>query len=268
MGLFIYFRARMKRAPMAVCLMLVLVNNACLAQTAGNTENVQQLWFGYFTQTRFSNKWGASVDLQLRTKENFTDQFSQDLFRGGLTYYIRNNTKLTLGYAYASFFPGDNHTKITQPEHRPWQQFQWHTAFTKSRLMQRFRLEERYRRIILNDSTLGNGYNYNWRFRYNILYEIPLAEKASFFKKLWFVANEEIFINFGKEIVHNYFDQNRLFIGFKYEATTVSSLQAGYMNVFQELSSGTHYKNINVIRISFFQSFDIRKKENSLHSLK
>ena len=134
--------------------------------------------------------------------------------------------------------------------------------------MQRVRLEERYRRTILNDSTLGNDYNFNWRFRYNILYEMPLIKKASFFKKLWFVANEEVLINFGKEIVHNYFDQNRFFIGLKYQATTISSLQAGYMNVFQELSSGNHYKNINVIRISFFQNFDVRKKENVLHSLK
>jgi len=258
----------MKRAPTAVYLLLVLVNNACLAQTVSNTENIQQLWFGYFTQIRFTNKWGATADVQLRTKENFTDQFSQDLFRAGLTYYIRNNTKLTLGYAYASFFPGDNHAKITQPEHRPWQQFQWHTAFTKSQMMQRVRLEERYRRTILNDSTLGNDYNFNWRFRYNILYEMPLIKKASFFKKLWFVANEEVLINFGKEIIHNYFDQNRFFIGLKYQATTISSLQAGYMNVFQELSSGNHYKNINVIRISFFQNFDVRKKENVLHSLK
>ena len=91
--------------------------------------------------------------------------------------------------------------------------------------MQRVRLEERYRRAILNDSTLGNDYNFNWRFRYNILYEMPLTKKTSFFRKLWFVANEEVLINFGKEIVHNYFDQNRFFIGLKYQATTISSLR-------------------------------------------
>jgi len=259
------FAACMKRAPIAACLLMLLLNNDCLSQTVSKTENFQQLWFGYFNQTRFSNKWGITADVQLRTKENFTDNFSQDLFRGGLTYYLHDNTKLTLGYAYASFFPGDNHGKITQPEHRPWQQFQWHTAFVKTKLMQRIRLEERYRRTIQNDSTLANGYNFNWRFRYNILYEVPLSTKASFLKKLWFVANEEILFNFGKEITHNYFDQNRFFIGFRYQATAVSSLQAGYMNVFQELSSGIQYKNINTARISFFQSFDFRKKKNPLH---
>ena len=40
------------------------------AQTK-QTESVQQVWFGYFNQTRFSNKWGTWTDLHLRTKEDF-----------------------------------------------------------------------------------------------------------------------------------------------------------------------------------------------------
>jgi len=250
----------MKRTFPIICFIVVLLNNTAVAQSKKSIENFQQLWYGYFNQTRFTNKWGASFDLQLRTRDRFTNKYSQDLFRAGLTYYFNNNTKLTLGYAYASFFPGDNHPKVTEPEHRPWQQLQWHTAFTKTRLMQRVRLEQRFRRKILNDSTLADGFNFNWRFRYNVLYEVPLSQHTTFFKKTWFVINEEILINFGKEIIYNYFDQNRFFAGLKYQLTKISSLQAGYMNVFQELSSGKKYKNINTIRLSFFQNFDLRKK--------
>ncbi len=126
--------------------------------------------------------------------------------------------------------------------------------------MQRIRLEERYRRIILNDSTLAGDYNFNWRFRYNVLYELPLCKNSVFFKKTSLVVNEEILINFGKEIIYNYFDQNRFFAGFKYQFSESSNLQAGYMNLFQKLSSGNKYKNINIIRLSFFQNFDLRKK--------
>ena len=32
-----------------------------------------------------------------------------------------------------------------------------------------------------------------------------------------FVVNDEVHINFGKEIVNNYFDQNRFFVGLKYQ---------------------------------------------------
>ena len=45
------------------------------AQTK-QTENVNQIWLGYFNQTRFSNKWGTWTDLHLRTKEDFATNFS------------------------------------------------------------------------------------------------------------------------------------------------------------------------------------------------
>ncbi|MEO8108936.1 MAG: DUF2490 domain-containing protein [Ginsengibacter sp.] len=67
---------------------------------------------------------GNWADLHLRTKENFTDKFSQSIIRLRLIYYPMDETKLTMGYAYISIYPGDNHTEITQPEHRIWQQVQ------------------------------------------------------------------------------------------------------------------------------------------------
>ncbi len=152
----------MKRTLLVTCLWAM--GGAMLhAQTAKSTENIEQVWMGYFNQTKFSNKWGMWTDLHLRTKEDFTNNFSQAIIRLGLTYYIDNNTKLTAGYARVFLFPGDNHKDITQPEHRPWQQLQWHTAFKKTKLMQWIRLEERFRRKIANDSTLADGYNFNWR---------------------------------------------------------------------------------------------------------
>src|SRR4051794_38749162 len=76
------------------------------------TENINRLWFGYFNQTRLSDKWGLWTDLHLRTKENFVENFSQSIIRVGLTYYVTDATKFTLGYAYVNDFPGDNHKHI------------------------------------------------------------------------------------------------------------------------------------------------------------
>ena len=95
------------------------------------TTHINQVWLGYFNQTRFSNKWGSWTDLHLRTKEDFFNNFSTGIIRLGLTYYLDDATKLTAGYAYVNFFPADNHQKVSQPEHRPWQQIQWHTAIQK-----------------------------------------------------------------------------------------------------------------------------------------
>jgi hypothetical protein len=165
-----------------------------------------------FNQTRFSNKWGTWTDIHLRTKEDFVSDLSQSIFRFGLTYYLNDDTKLTAGYAYVSHYPADNHKNVTMPEHRPWQQIQWHSKYSKLRLMQWFRLEERFRRKIKDDDELAEGYNFNFRFRYNFFFMVPLSKKRFEPKTLSFVVNDEVHINFGKEIVYNYFDQNRFFL--------------------------------------------------------
>ena len=223
-------------------------------------ESVQQIWLGYFNQTRFSNKWGAWGDFHLRTKEDFANHFSQSIVRVGLTYYLRDDTKLTAGYAYVSHYPADNHKNITMPEHRPWQQLQWHTRSPKLRLMQWIRLEERFRRRILDDDELAEGYNFNFRIRYNILAQFPLNKRSFQPKTLSFVVNDEVHINFGKQVVYNYFDQNRFFIGFAYHINKHDNLQFGYMNVFQQLASGNKYRSNHVARVFYFHNLDLRKK--------
>jgi hypothetical protein len=224
------------------------------------TENINRIWAGYFSQIRLSNKWGIWAEAQLRSKENFVDNISQCIVRAGLTYYISDATKLTAGYAFINDFPGDNHKNISAPEHRPWQQIQWHTKYGKQRMMQWIRLEERYRHKILNNDQLANGYNFNFRIRYNLWYEIPFIKNGAEPNSWSFIANDEIHINFGKEIVNNYFDQNRFFLGLKYQTGKQSNLQFGYMNLYQQLAAGNKYRNVNVLRLFFFQNFDWRKK--------
>jgi hypothetical protein len=222
------------------------------------TEKLNQVWVGYFNQTRFSSKWGLWTDLHLRTKEDFFNHLSQGIVRAGLTYYIRDDVKLTLGYAYVHHFPEDNRINIPQPEHRPWQQIQWHNAYKKMRLMQWFRLEERYRRKILNVDELAGGYLFNFRTRYNIFMQFALGKKYFQPGTFSFVLNNEVHVNFGKEIVYNYFDQNRFFTGFAYHVNKHDNLQFGYMNVFQQLPAANHYRSVQAARVFYFHNLDLR----------
>src|SRR5436190_23960690 len=116
----------MIRKSSILIILFEFITTFLYAQTK-TTTSVEQLWFGYFNQTRFSNKWGMWADLHLRTKEDFFTNFSQSIIRLGLTYYLKDEVKVTVGYAYVNHFPADNHKNISQPEHRPWQQLQWHT---------------------------------------------------------------------------------------------------------------------------------------------
>lgn len=224
------------------------------------TSSAEQIWAGYFNQTRFSNKWGAWADVHLRTKEELFTNFSQAIIRVGLTYYLTDDAKLTAGYAYVNHFPADNHKNISQPEHRPWQQLQWHTTYPKLKIMQWFRLEERWRRKIKNDNELADGYNFNFRLRYNILSQFPLNKKRFQPGTLSLVLSNEVLVNFGRLIVNNYFDQNRFFTGFHLHVNKHDNLQFGYMNIFQQLQAGNRYRSVHSARLFYFHTLDIRMK--------
>jgi hypothetical protein len=242
--------------------LFLLANFFLKAQTTKETAHVEQVWLGYFNQTRFSEKWGMWADGHLRSKEDFVSDFSLAMARLGLTYYLADKTKLTVGYAYIHFFPSDNHPGTYQPENRLWQQLQWHTQYKKIRTMQWLRLEERYRRKIkLSGEELAAGYNFNFRLRYNLLAQFPLSKKGLAPKTFAFVANDEIHVNFGKEITYNYFDQNRFFVGFSYLVNAHDNLQFGYMNVFQQLAAGNKFRSVNTLRVFYFHNIDLRRKE-------
>ena len=79
----------------ATCVLWLLVTSTLysFAQTK-QTTSVQQIWLGYFNQTRFSNKFGAWADLHIRTKEDFFTNFSHGIIRVGLTYYANDALKM------------------------------------------------------------------------------------------------------------------------------------------------------------------------------
>jgi len=239
-------------------LFLVLFTKFSISQVSKETQNIKQVWVGYLNQTRFSNHWGSWLDLHLRTKEDFTKNFSQAVFRLGLTYYFTDNTSFTAGYAYMNHFPADNHKYISQPEHRPWQQIVWIKQYPRIKTTQRFRLEERFKRKIATESQLADGYGFNYRLRYNFLMNIPLGKRPFAPNTLAFVINDEVHVNFGKEIIYNYFDQNRFFLGFAFQVNKHDNLQFGYMNVFQQLDAGNKYKSIHALRIFYFHNLDLR----------
>ena len=238
---------------------MFLICNVSSAQSK-QTQSANQIWLGYFNQTRFNNKWGLWADVHLRTKEDFVSDLSQGILRLGLTYYLTDDLKLTAGYAYVNHFPAENHKNISQPEHRPWQQLQWHTRYPKLRLMQWFRLEERWRRKILNDDKLADGYSFNFRARYNFFSQFPLSKKSFQSGTFSFVVNDEVHINFGKQIINNYFDQNRFFVGFAYHVNKHDNFQFGYMNLFQQLASGNRYRSNHVARVFYFHNIDLTRE--------
>ena len=124
--------------------------------------------------------------------------------------------------------------------------------------MQYIRLEERFRRKIKNDDELGEGHNFNWRVRYNFAATFPLS-KQRFAPKTWsFLVSDELLINAGKEIIHNYFDQNRFFAGFNYHLNAHNNVQVGYMYLFQQMAAGNRYRSIQAARVAYVHGLTLR----------
>lgn len=249
----------MKGHYLAITLCLMLAGFGSEAQKT--TEHDELTWLGVLNQTRLTDRWGIWLDAHLRFRDNFTSEVSQFIGRAGPIFYITDDIRLTAAYAYIHHFPAEGHRNIAQPEHRPWQQIQWFTRGKQATLMQWVRLEERYRRKILDDNTLDEGYNFNWRIRYNFALFIPITKKRFAPGGLQFLLNDEVMINFGERIIYNHFDQNRLFAGLVYQVNKHAQLHAGYMNLYQQLPAGNVFNNQHAIRIFYFHNLDLRKPE-------
>ncbi|MBA4057968.1 MAG: DUF2490 domain-containing protein, partial [Marivirga sp.] len=242
------------------CMLIVLFISVqfSIAQTK-EFETREQTWFGYFNQTRFTKRSGIWVDLHLRLTNNFVEQSNLSILRAGYTYYVSDQVRLTAGYAYVTQYGlADGEPDV--PEHRPWQQIQWVEKKKGFNMMQWFRIDERFRTKVV-DGELTDSYNFNWRFRYNIALTFPLKGKVVQAKTPFLFFNDELHINAGKNIVYNYFDQNRLFLGLGYQFTSHLNAQLGYMWIFQQLAAGDKYANINAIRFFVFHNLDLRKTE-------
>jgi hypothetical protein len=244
------------------CLALVLCLSGYAQSQTKTFVNYEQIWLGYMNQTRFSQRWGIWADVQLRSKDDFVDSMSTGILRAGLTYYIKDQLKVTAGYAFINHFPGDNHRDISQPEHRFWQQLQAHGGGGRVKTMQWLRLEERFRRKIASDDALAEGYTFNFRVRYNYLVQWAIGKRPFAPRTFSFVLNDEVHINFGKQIIYNTFDQNRFFAGFHYFISSHTFLQFGYMNLVQQLASGTTYRNVHAARVLLFQNLDFSPKRH------
>jgi hypothetical protein len=172
--------------------------------------------------------------------------------RIGAVWYLHDQVRFTAGYAYIHHAPAAGHQFVAQPEHRPWIQLQWFGRYPRLRTMQWLRLEERYRRNILDDYTLGEGYYAATRLRYNFALFIPLGAKPFQPNTVFGVLNDELHMNLGK--VTQYFDQNRAFAGLGYQVNPHMQVHVGYMQLFQPRSGAGQFTLTHAFRIFLFQN--------------
>lgn len=248
----------LKHVKIIFLFLCFLVPSVAMSQEK-EIEYTEQAWFAYNNQTRFTNRSGLWLDLHLRLNDKFIKEPAVSILRGAYLFYLNDNNRLAAGYAYVTQYASVEDAPHV-PEHRLWQQIQWFEKKNWLSLMQWVRLEERFRRKVENNE-LVSGYDFNYRVRYNMAFTIPLKGKTTVAGTPFVFINNEVMVNFGSQIVNNYFDQNRFFVGLGYQFTSQLNAQIGYLNVFQQLPAPATFRHVDAIRLFVFHNLDFRAND-------
>lgn len=233
----------------------------CSIHTNGQTNSKQiirqnQSWISTNNTVRLSNKWGFIADLHVRTNDFFrTPNFY--FIRFAADYWITNSLTMAGGYAHMWLAPTVKGWKTYANENRIYEQVLYVSKFSKINIMQRVRNEQRWQQIMTNDKPNGRN-KFTDRVRLLLSLSMPVFHNSKYPS---LVVADELCIQFGKQIVYNTFDQNRLFIGLKQNITKVAWFDIGYMELKQQLSSGYQYNLNRTFRLFFYYMPDKRKNK-------
>lgn len=216
-----------------VLLTLTVVAVSAKAQetTRVNSSNTNA-WLMYFGNHKFASQWGLHAEVQWRRHDVFAED-QQLLLRTGVDYYLKDNSRVTVGYAFVKTYPyGDFPVANAFPEHRTWQQFLTTQTFSKVKLSHRYRLEQRH----IGNAATGEmkGGRYENRVRYMAKLVVPITKGKN---PIFVSAYDEIFVNFGKEVAYNIFDQNRAYAAVGFTISPTVKLELGYLYQLVQLRS-------------------------------
>ncbi|QIH38428.1 DUF2490 domain-containing protein [Flavobacterium sp. Sr18] len=236
-----------------------LLSVLCQAQTEDkNIDHQSILWTRYYNQLLLTEKWSLDSEFDNRL---FLKPVQENLYvvRIQGRYKINDHLETGAGFAYFSVdtqVPEINPDYNT-PEYRGQQDLTWKLNANKVTLIQRFQVEERFIHNSNKDELLP-GTTFFWRFRYRLQGDYTFWKKEKQLLKA--VLSDEIMFNFGKKIIKNTFDQNRIYAAIHYGLNSHLAFELGYLNSFQRRSNGIDYFNRDIIRFSIFHKIKISKK--------
>lgn len=257
MCLFRIFVLLMKK--IAAIIILLITCYSARAQEEKEIDNQVQFWTSINSTWRFSDHWGAMGDFHIR-RDDFIKDPNFYFIRAGGVYWL--NDKMSVAGGAAALWlasPALDGGFDYALEKRIYQQFLWRSENGRTRFLQRIRNEQRWHEVLDPDGSV-NRVRFSNRVRFLFSAAIRVFEDE---KKPRLVLSDEILFHFGEEIVYNTFDQNRLFVGMTHRLNKEWSFDFGYMAVFQQKYSGYQYNLNHTIRLFFYLSPDLRKKNKS-----
>lgn len=206
-----------------VLLVAIFVQFFVQIQAQKLIQDQNQFWLGYMTSTRLSPRYSWWNDTHLVPNGFF-------VLRTGLTRNLQP-ASITAGYAYLLLPLSAEDQSLKRREHRPWAQIQATFPLPNGfSVSNRIRYDARFRQTVSNGE-LSDGYSFVNRLRFliSVRKTIHVPDQAAW--KPFVSLNEELLVNFGKEVTFNSFDQNRISLMVGASRANVQ-LQIGYMSRF------------------------------------
>ena len=221
-----------------------------------------QYWLRYYGKYKLSTN--SEINLEIDDRRFFKNNRQANWVLPRITFIQKLGAGWSIGAGftfYTSTNPADPSalSTIAVPEFRPHLELDYKQAVADLSISHRFKLEERWTRNSISNK-LTDGYNFKSRFRYQLQLQYPLVKKASAAGALNAKVSDEIMLNIGHSVVNNTFDQNRLYVALNYGISNHFQVELGYMNYFQERSSGTQYYERDIARLTIYHSINFYKK--------
>lgn len=250
--------AASRRVVVRHLLPLALLTAPLGAQGAGRdtVNHESNTWVAYNGSHDWSTRWGVYVEAQMR-RSAFAARPKQALGRLGLRWHLRERVTFTAGYAFQHTSPhGDFSEPIAVPEHRAWEQVELEGSLGRVVLEPRLRIEHRFEREVDDEGTepVLAGWQHRNRARLQLRATLPLHGDTADAPGWYLTATEEPFVHFGANVEGRAFDQNRAFVGLRHRWGDALHVELGYLNQWDEQSSGRARELSHVLQVVFSSS--------------
>ena len=231
--------------------LLIIAGTAFLisaySQPSKQFQNQNHTWLSINCNHRIAKNWSILSDIHLR-RTDFLAHNNFYFIRLGIGKEINQQLSVAAGMGHMWLANRNEATELFSNENRLYQEIQYRSAIQKIQIQNRLRIEERWPEKVINFIP-QREYRYSTRIRYLAGINIRLFKNS---KLPLLSLSDEVMLQFGKHILYNTFDQNRLFAGIKQKINKQLSFDIGYMHVVQQKLSGYQYSRNKTIRCYFY----------------
>lgn len=216
-----------------------------IAQVKRQVTYSRQVWFTHQFQFPLQGKWSLVGDLGFRQHQGLAAPM-QRLTRIGISHPLGKGWDLQGGGAFFDTY--STTSAVRRQEIRAWIR-----TFSITPLSKVLQIQNRhcYEARWLEETPSAEGLALApLRLQHRFRYQTALQWRPAKLKHWQFSVVEEILINFGNPIIYNFFDHNRFQVLGGYRLGNGWSMNAGYMWMYTQRSSGLAQESADALRLT------------------